>query len=289
MVFENTAFRTSLDNPAHKRSVEETFPPSTIAALPVVAEEGNRVLVDMTDVAYRDWNDVAGTLTRLNQGSYSVARNQSSIDRVHTRDRMRRTARSTSHSRSRRPAVRAASSGRIVPDGRAFTLRQHISILPLPDAGFRPRELDPRVGFFGITFKDYGQPIQRAGAAVDLAPSPRARRSERPALADQESDSLLHRPGHSGADAAGHARRRALLERSVRSRRPLTGDSSPSFCRRAKTRSTRATTSCSGRIATSAAGPWAARSAIRAPARSSRAWRASIRIALARTTTSTRR
>src|SRR5512140_2462393 len=62
MVFENTAFRTSLDNPAHKRSVEESFPPSTIASLPVIAEEGTRILVDMTEVAYRDWNDVAGTM-----------------------------------------------------------------------------------------------------------------------------------------------------------------------------------------------------------------------------------
>ena len=48
----------------------------------------------------------------------------------------------------------------IVPDGRAFTLRQHISFVQLPDAGYRPRALDPRVGFFGITFKDYAQPIQ---------------------------------------------------------------------------------------------------------------------------------
>jgi len=161
MVFENTSFRSSLDNPAHKRSVEESFPSSTIAALPVVAEEGNRVLVDMTEVAYRDWNDVAATLTRLNQGSYSVARNQSSIDRAHTRSYATNSEIDVALTfvTSGRPG---GIVGRIVPDGHAFTLRQHISILPLPDAGFRPRELDPRVGFFGITFKDYGQPIQKA-------------------------------------------------------------------------------------------------------------------------------
>lgn len=161
MVFENTSFRSSLDNPAHKRSVEESFPSSTIAALPVVAEEGNRVLVDMTEVAYRDWNDVAATLTRLNQGSYSVARNQSSIERAHTRSYATNSEIDVAltFATSGRPG---GIVGRIVPDGHAFTLRQHISILPLPDAGFRPRELDPRVGFFGITFKDYGQPIQKA-------------------------------------------------------------------------------------------------------------------------------
>jgi hypothetical protein len=161
MVFENTTFRSSLDNPAHRRSVEESFPTSTIASLPVVAEEGNRTLVDLTDVAYRDWNDVAGTLTRSNQGTYTVARDRSSIDRPHTRSYPTNSEIDVAltFTTTARPG---GIVNRIAPDGRAFTLRQHISLLPLPDGGFRPRELDPRVGFFGITFKDYGQPIQRA-------------------------------------------------------------------------------------------------------------------------------
>jgi hypothetical protein len=32
--------------------------------------------------------------------------------------------------------------------------------MKLPDDAYRPRVLDPRAGFFGITFKDYAQPIQ---------------------------------------------------------------------------------------------------------------------------------
>ncbi len=160
MVFENNAFRTSLDNPAHQRSIEESFPASTVAALPLVAAEGGHLLVDLTDVAYRDWNDVAGTLTRSNQGSYSVARDRSYIDRSHT----------AAHPSSTEidVALTFATSGRpgsivnrITPDGRAFTLRQHLTLLPLP-AGYQPRAMDPRVGYFGVTFKDYGQPIQRA-------------------------------------------------------------------------------------------------------------------------------
>ena len=160
MVFENNSFRTSLDNPAHRRSIEESFPPSTIASLPVLAEEGGRTLVDMTEVVYRDWNDVAGTLTRLNQGSYSVARDRSSIDRSHTKGFPTNSEIDVAltFATTGRPG---GIVGRIASDGRAFTLRQHISILPLPE-GYRPRELDPRVGFFGISFKDFGQPIQRA-------------------------------------------------------------------------------------------------------------------------------
>lgn len=160
MVFENTRFRTSLDNAAHRRSVEESFPTSTVASLPIVAEEGNRLLVDLSDVVYRDWNDVAGTLARANQGTYAVARDRSSIDRAHTQAHP-----GNSEIDVALTFVTTGRPGGIVnrtaPDGYAFTLRQHISLLPLP-TGYRPREADPRVGFYGVTFKDYGQPIQRA-------------------------------------------------------------------------------------------------------------------------------
>jgi hypothetical protein len=160
MVFENNAFRTSLDDAAHQRSIAESFPPSTVAALPVVAEEGNRTLVDLTDVAYRDWNDVVGTLTRANQGSYAVARDRSYVDRAHTNSFPGNTeiGVALTFTASGRPG---SIVNRITPDGRAFTLRQHLTLLPLP-TGYQPRPMDPRVGYFGVTFKDYGQPIQRA-------------------------------------------------------------------------------------------------------------------------------
>jgi hypothetical protein len=159
MVFENTSFRSTL-NPTHRLTVDESFPPSTVASLPILAEEGGRTLIDLTDVAYRDWTDVAGTLTRLNQGSYVVARDRSSLNRPYTRaypDNSEIDAALTFTTTGRPGGI----VSRMAPDGRAFTLRQHLSFVRLPNGDYRPRELDPRVGYFGITFKDYGQPIQR--------------------------------------------------------------------------------------------------------------------------------
>ncbi len=160
MVFENNAFRTSLDDPAHQRSIEESFPPSTVAALPLIAEQGGRLLIDFTDVAYRDWNDVIGTLARSNQAGYTVARDRSFIDRAHTAAHPGNTEIDVAltFAAGARPGQIV---NRIAPDGRAFTLRQHLTLLPLPE-GYQPRAMDPRVGYFGVTFKDYGQPIQRA-------------------------------------------------------------------------------------------------------------------------------
>lgn len=160
VVFENWNYRSSLaDNAAHQRTVSEAFPPSTVAALPLAAAEQGRLLVEATDFVLRDWMGVAQALTASDQGSYSMARDRSAVVRTRTRafpDNTEIDA-SLTFAASGRPG---AIVRRIVPDGQAFTLRQHISFVRLPDGGYRPRPADPRVGFFGIEFKDYGQPIQ---------------------------------------------------------------------------------------------------------------------------------
>jgi hypothetical protein len=159
LVLENWSYRSSSGNSDHVRSVTEAFPPSTVAALPLLADESGRLLVDATDVALRDWNDVAGTLARSQQGTYTVARDRSSIYRPYTKafpDNSEIDASLTFAAANRAgPIVES-----IVPDGRAFTLRQHLSFVKPPDAGFRPRPLDPRIGYFGVAFKDYARPVQ---------------------------------------------------------------------------------------------------------------------------------
>ncbi len=159
VVFENWRFRSSSANPAHVRSVEESFPPSTVAALPLLAAEGGRLLVDATDLVVRDWMDVPFALAAARQGSYALARDRSGVSWSFTRDFPANAEldASLTFATTGRP-------GRIVqamaPDGRSFTLREHLSLLPLPDAGYRPRRADPRVGYFALEFKDYAQPVQ---------------------------------------------------------------------------------------------------------------------------------
>lgn len=159
-VLENWNYRGAADNAEHRRTVAESFPPSTMASLSVLASERGRLLVDATDFFIRDWLDVAGTLQRVGQGAYALARDRSSPYAPLTRAFPGNTEVDV--------ALTFAASGApgrivssIVPDGRAFTLRLHASLLPLPDANYRPREMDPRVGYFGITFNDYGQPLDR--------------------------------------------------------------------------------------------------------------------------------
>ncbi|HVZ77373.1 MAG TPA: zinc-dependent metalloprotease, partial [Gemmatimonadaceae bacterium] len=159
VVFENWRFRGAADNPDHQRTVAEAFPPSTVASLPLVAQEQGRLLVDATDFFLRDWLDVAGTLQRSGQGAYAVARDRSYIYRPYTKafpENSEIDAALTFAANGRAGGI----VSRMAPDGRAFTLRQHVSLVQLPDDRYQPRAMDPRVGYFGITFNDYAQPIQ---------------------------------------------------------------------------------------------------------------------------------
>lgn len=160
VVFENWRYRGARDNPANQRTVRESFPPSTVAALPLLAAEDGKLLVDATDFALHDWIGAADALREAGQGSYAVARDRSTIYRPYTK--------AFPENSEVDVALTFAAGGapgrivdRIVPDGSAFTIRQHLSFLALPDSAYRPRAADPRIGYFGVTFKDYGQPIQR--------------------------------------------------------------------------------------------------------------------------------
>lgn len=159
VVFENWNYRSSArDNPAHQRSVAEAFAPSTVAALPIVAAQGGRFVVDATDFFIRDWMDVAARLTATQQGSYTLSRERSAVYRPRTRGYPRNTEVDVSLTfvAAGRPGGIVAT---IVPDGSAFTVRSHVSLLELPDDRYRPRALDPRTGYFGIAFRDYAQPL----------------------------------------------------------------------------------------------------------------------------------
>ena len=218
LVLENWAYRGSPTNPDHARAIAEAFPPSTVASMPLLAEENGRLLVDATDVALRDWNDVARTLAQTQQGTYTVARDRSGVYRPDTKafpDNTEIDA-SLTFAASARPGPIVES---IVPDGKAFTLRQHLSFVKLPDAGFRTRERDPRVGYLRRDVQGLRAPDPAiAGRDARGATPAAARRPERSAVADQGADSLLRRPRNPRAGSLGDPRGREVVGAGVRPR-----------------------------------------------------------------------
>ena len=157
-VLDNPRFRVETDpTEALERSVEESFLTSNVGGFTVVAEEGGRALVDATSFFLRDVVGVAARLQSANQGSFRLIEGRSAVFLPRTKAFPENTEVEASLTfESERPG---GEIQRHAPDGRSMTLRQHHSLVMLPDDGYRPRRFDPRIGVFGIGYYDFGKPF----------------------------------------------------------------------------------------------------------------------------------
>src|SRR5882724_9917519 len=141
LVQEQTTNRSGDPDPERSRVVRESFPTSILASLPVVAEEGERTLVDATEFLLRD-TDVLPILRQAHLGDWrqDAARSALNFERTGAFPKNTEIEAELSYV-SDNPAEAAAD---VLPDGRTMTLRIHHSFLQLPEPGYAPRPLDPR-------------------------------------------------------------------------------------------------------------------------------------------------
>lgn len=156
----NLAFRASGTNANEQRAVRESFAPSVLWAGQVMAEnEDGTVLVDVSSLILSDANDVVGTLRGTNQGSASIDAGKSAIDFENLKSfpkNIEFQALLTFKVSSPGAFVRSTA-----PIAESWSLVQHMSIIELPDDGYRARAFDPRVGAFGISYADYAAPLDQ--------------------------------------------------------------------------------------------------------------------------------
>ncbi|HEX7175610.1 MAG TPA: zinc-dependent metalloprotease [Pyrinomonadaceae bacterium] len=153
----NYRFRALTDNAAERRAVEESFARSVIWGFKVEATEGERVLVDATSFFMRDAHGVADRLREAEQGGFNLDESRSAFHMPRTKGFPKNTEVETTLTfTSSQPGQLVRET---VPAPRAVTVRQRHSFVELPDSGYRPRRLDPRVGVFAVDFYDYATPI----------------------------------------------------------------------------------------------------------------------------------
>ena len=191
MVQRNQSFRSSSANPAERRSVEDSFAKSILWGFTVAAETNGRVLVDATDFLVRDGAGAANLLS--GGGAYKLDRTRSAVYLARTKAFPKNTEIEVTLTFTNEgvgggggfsptqgpppiqvpaPGAAATRGGRglggglfsgtvasVAPTAEAVTLRQHYSLVELPDGNYRPRVDDPRAGFGGPTFVDYSTPI----------------------------------------------------------------------------------------------------------------------------------
>ncbi|HEY1403094.1 MAG TPA: zinc-dependent metalloprotease, partial [Pyrinomonadaceae bacterium] len=157
LVRPNYRYRAITNDPQERRAVEESFARSVLWGFKVEASEDARVLVDATAFFMRDAHGVVETLRRANQGRFQLDESRSSFYLARTKNFPQNTEVET------QLTFTGDEPGRLVretvPTPQALTVRQHHSLVALPDAGYKPRRLDPRVGVMGVEFYDYASPI----------------------------------------------------------------------------------------------------------------------------------
>ena len=158
MLFQsNTDFRAESDDAMERRTVREAFAESVLWGFEVVAEEDDRVLVDAADFFLSDAHRVIQTLAEVDQGSYELDASRSAFYLPRTRNFPRNTEVEVTLSfTSDSPSPLVTS---VTPSPESLTVRQHHSLVQLPDAGYSPATVGPEGGIY-----EYNLPGFRRGA-----------------------------------------------------------------------------------------------------------------------------
>jgi len=189
----NESFRSSSQNPAERKSVEDSFAKSILWGFTVAAETNGHVLVDATDFFLRDGHGAGGA---LRPGTYRVDRTRSAVYMARTKafpknSEIEVTLTFANEGAGGRggggggpvqgpPPIGTGEAGggrggrggggfggglfsgtvaSVTPSAEAVTLREHYSLVELPPPGFVPRYDDPRAGYGGLNYVDYSVPI----------------------------------------------------------------------------------------------------------------------------------
>jgi hypothetical protein len=169
VIAENMSFRAENGSTDLKRSVELSFPTSVLAALPVEAEQDGVLLVNGNALLLRDATNLLSQLRRPTQAVNGVMVRQESKESNWRLDESRSVvdldpSGSFPLNTELEALLTFTNDGEIdlnQPETHILSVREHHSFVALPEAGFVPRESDPRVGFFGETFQDFSQPYDR--------------------------------------------------------------------------------------------------------------------------------
>lgn len=153
----NYDYRALSDNPKEREAVEDAFAKSVIGGFEVEAEEDGVVLIDSTDFFLRDAKQVIQRLREKEQGDYELDLKRSAIYLEATKNFPKNTE----------VEVILTYKGKclgdwiksVAPDPESISVRQHHSLIELPDGDYKPRKFDIRSSYFSIDFKDFATPF----------------------------------------------------------------------------------------------------------------------------------
>ena len=157
MIQPNLTYRALSDNAEERRAVRESFAYSVLWGTKIVAEDKDRVYVDLSDFVFRDERGVAQRLRRNKEGDYKIDLSRSYYVPEFIKSFPENTEIQTALTFKGRPSGRYVPQ--VAPTPTTFTLQQRYSFIKLPDNNYKPRRFHPSSGGFPLTYQDYAAPL----------------------------------------------------------------------------------------------------------------------------------
>jgi hypothetical protein len=151
VVQQNVTYNADGGSTAAAINVAEAFPTAVIAALPIMAIEGSRILVDGTPLFMRDAAGIVTRVARVNQGSFRFDVARSGFHPQRMRAFPENTEIETVSTFEVQNAGVVVSAVAATQD--TFTMRIHHSLLKAPE-GYVTRDADIRIGVGGRTMRN---------------------------------------------------------------------------------------------------------------------------------------
>ncbi|MEM7278439.1 MAG: zinc-dependent metalloprotease, partial [Pseudomonadota bacterium] len=162
---ENHRYRATSNSALERKAVAESFARSVIWATPVIEENGNSLLVDLSEFIVRDALGIGNQLASAGQGNFSLDSQRSFVapEALAFPDNVELEALLTLSSSAPGSEVRANA-----PVANSVTLSLHHSFVRLPDNDYVARKSDPRSGAIYSRHYDFSASLDKP-LAVRLA------------------------------------------------------------------------------------------------------------------------
>ena len=154
---DNTRFVARSADADERNAVGESFASAVLWAGDILASDGPRHLVDFSSFLLADQHGVVQRLSDTKQGAYRVDDKRSAVLPAEARafpDNIELEALLTFAGPGSGEHVR-----QVAADPASLTMRQHISMVRLPDAGYQPRTYHPFSGGFDTAYHDFATPL----------------------------------------------------------------------------------------------------------------------------------
>lgn len=157
LVQDNTKFAAGSKDAAEREAVAQSFPSAVLWSGDILASDQGRHLVDFSSFLLADQHGIIQRLQDTKQGAYKVDEKRSAV--------LAQEAKAFPENIELEALLTLAGPGQgefvkqVAADPASLTLRQHISMVRLPEAGYRPRAYHPASGGFDTGYFDFAMPL----------------------------------------------------------------------------------------------------------------------------------